>query len=183
MIGDMFSDIFTRNGWISGSYVREKIIRGDDKSSVSDIDILIPFEYFDLLKKRPTEKYNARHELIDYNKEESIAHSHFFIGEYILDIFSCTDHCYLSPPDVDVNTLCWTGSKFVSWFLIGDAVKENEQLYSVLFDINSVVKRCLKKEGIAFTKEWEFIGKEFEVKMKERVNKLVTRGWKILNTY
>ncbi len=182
MINDIFSDIFAYKGWISGSYVREKIIRQDEESSVGDIDILIPFEYFDLLKKTLIEKYKAKYEMIDYDEKESIAHFHFFVGEYTLDIFSCEDHCYLSPPDADVNTLCWTGSKFVSWFLIGDAVKENERLYSTLFDINSVIERCRKKEAIALTKEWEFMGKEFGVEMKERVNKLVSRGWKILNT-
>jgi uncharacterized protein YkvS len=183
MLNDIFADIFTNNGWISGSYVREKIIRKDVNSLISDIDILIPFRNFNLLKKTLIEKYSAKYEIIDYNKKDLIAHFHFIIGDYMLDVFSCQDHCYLSPPDVDVNTICWNGSNFVSWFLTDDVINESQELYSALFDINSVIDRCKKKDAIALTKEWDFMGKEFNDEIKGRVNKLVRNGWNILNRY
>jgi len=187
MLNTVLADIFAHDGWLSGSYVRERLIRKDGDSIIGDIDVLIPFKHFNKLKKTLVEKHNAKYEIIDYNKKESIAHFHFFIGEYTFDVFSCEDHCYLSPPDVDVNTLCWTGSEFKSWFFTDGVVEENQQLYSVLFDGNSIIERCRKKEAIALSKEWnsftQELNKEFTEQGRHRVAKLVAKGWKILNHY
>lgn len=183
MLNTVLADIFAHNGWLSGSYVRERLIRKDGTSTIGDIDVLIPFKHFNKLKKTLVEKHNAKYEIIDYNQKERIAHFNFFIGGYTFDIFSCEDHCYLSPPDVDVNTLCWTGSQFVSWFFTNGVGEENQQLYSVPFDVNSIIERCQKKEAIALCKEWKFMGDEFGKEIQERVDKLASRGWTILNKY
>lgn len=95
--------------------------------------------------------------------------------DYIIDVFSCEDDCYLSPPDVDVNTICWDGTEFVTWF---EYTYEDEQYYSNSFDIDDIIERCKNKEAIALTREW--ISDDDPTYMKERLDKLRTKGWNIV---
>lgn len=96
-------------------------------------------------------------------------------NDVIVDIFSSEAYEYLSPPDFDVNTLCWTGEEFTIWY----PVREGEgELYGYALDVDSIVKRVLRKEALAMVFEWSDFDKDY---MPDRFYKLVNKGWKILN--
>jgi hypothetical protein len=173
---DAILEVFYQHqAWISGSYVRERIVRKDENSPVSDVDILVEYKNLDPLLEALVEKFRASYYEIDRDEKEPLAHIDLTIGEYKFDIFSCEDHTYLSPPDLDVNTLCWTGSELVSWF---------DYSYFTMpysFDLDSIRERCLQKQAIALTEEWDCDLPGFQEEINQRVQKLRDRGWSILN--
>jgi len=183
MLEELFNLIFDCNGWLSGSYVRERIIRQDQDSEVGDIDITIPFEYFDELYELLHLNYEVREESLDYDEEGRTALMTFRISTYYFDINSCEDYSYLTYPDVDVNTLCWDGENVTSWLDYNEFDYYKTNTYS--FDIKDIVERCKRKECIALVDEWPNNNRKNNIKylndIMERVNKLKNRGWKILN--
>lgn len=176
MLTDILDDIYANDGWLSGSYVRERLVRQDMTTPVGDIDVIATVPYLDSLSYTLEHKYKATVDTLF--EDVGMAHYHFIIGEYTFDIFFNDDHSYLSPPDVDVNTLCWTGKEFTTWFPFSEA---DDLYYSASFDINSIMDRARKKEAIAMTREWD--NPDYYDEMNKRVMKLVNRGWTILNEF
>lgn len=172
---EVFSDIIICGGWFSGSFVRERLVREDMNIDIKDIDILIPFDKFKSLKKILVEKHKATYDKLCYDKEDTTAHYHFYIQNYIIDVFSCEDYSYLSPPDVDVNTICWDGEDFITWF---NYTEEDEEYYSEYFDVDDIIERCKNKKAIAMTREW--ISDDDNEYMKPRLDKLRNNGWTII---
>ena len=106
---------------------------------------------------------------------DEIAHTQLYFGEIVIDIFSSESYEYLSPPDFDVNMLCWTGSEYTIWYPVREG---DEELHGYHFDIDSIIQRVMSKEAVAMIGEWRE-GDESEI--IERYNKLVSKGWLILN--
>ena len=174
-LSSLLLDITNYKGWLSGSYVRDVLIRKDPTYVIRDIDVLIPFALHKMLVRVLGRKYNLTKEVIDYNRKEQIAHTHLHFGAIIIDIFSSEMYEYLSPPDFDVNTLCWTGEEFTIWYPVGD---DDEEFYGYPFDVDSIIERALRKEAVAMVGEWVNFDKEY---MEERFDKLVLKDWTILN--
>jgi hypothetical protein len=192
MLSDILNDIYAHDGWLSGSYVRERLVRQDMTTPVGDIDVIVTYPNLDSLTRMLIDKYDATFDTLDLNEDDGIAHYHFYIGEYTFDLFFNEDHSYLSPPDVDVNTLCWTGTEFTTWYIFSvDGEKyyrtgfrvdtrSDEEYYAAQFDIDSIIQRAKHTEAVALTREWD--PDDYE-RMRARVMKLVNRGWTILNEF
>lgn len=172
---EVLSDIVVHGGWLSGSFVRERLVREDMTVDIKDIDVLIPFSKFKSLKRCLVDKNGATYDKLRYDKEDNIAHYNFYIKDKIIDVFSCESYCYLSPPDVDVNTICWNGEEFVTWF---EFSLEDEEYYSEYFDVDDIIERCKNKIAIAMTREWISDDNSY---MEERLDKLRNKGWNIIN--
>ncbi|QGR53635.1 hypothetical protein [Moumouvirus maliensis] len=90
---------------LSGSFVRDCIIREQEINSDKDIDVLMPFNKTLHLKNDLIKHFGAEIHVIDFNEEDNMCHFIAQINDYEFDIFSGGEICcYLSPPDVDVNT-------------------------------------------------------------------------------
>ena len=174
-ISILLQDIVACEGWIAGSYVRDVLVRQDPNYVIRDLDVLIPFELHKKLVTTLMKKYNLDQEVLDYNPDEHIIHTELDSGTVIIDIFSSEEYEYLSPPDFDVNTLCWTGEKFTIWYPVRD---NEEELYKYPLDVDSIKQRALANEAIAMMGEWSDFDKEY---MIQRFYKLANKGWSILN--
>lgn len=130
-------------------------------------------------------KYKVSKCVLAHNPEEPLAHYRFHVaderpGAWMLDVFACEDHSYLSPPDTDVNTLCWTGKEFIPWYIFGE---KDRNLYGMSFAIEEILARGRRKEAVAMVGEWDSEVEEWTEEARERVMKLEEQGWKILNAY
>lgn len=74
-ISQLIYDITWWHGWISGSYVRDVLIRKDPNYVLRDLDVLIPFHLHKMLIKILTDKYNFVQEVIDYSFDDKVAHT------------------------------------------------------------------------------------------------------------
>jgi hypothetical protein len=174
---EVLSDIIVYGGWLSGSFVRERLVREDMNIDIKDIDVLITFDKFKSLKRMLIDKHGATYTKLCYDKVDIIAHYNFYLYDKIIDVFSCDGYCYLSPPDVDVNTICWNGEEFITWFNFSEDCF-SEDFYSESFDIDDMIERCKNKTAIAMTNEW--IQDEDNSYMKKRLDKLRDKGWTII---
>ena len=184
-------DIVSYQGWISGSYVRDVFVRQDPTYVIRDIDVLIPFALHKMLVGVLTRKYKLVKRPIDWDPDEEIAHTELQYGEIVIDIFSSEGYEYLSPPDFDVNTLCWTeqssanpsktrcwtGKEFTIWYPGHYGEPSDDEFYGYPFDVNSIIQRAQRKEAVAMTREWI----KGDPEMWVRLNKLQSKGWTILN--
>ncbi|AQN67952.1 hypothetical protein [Saudi moumouvirus] len=170
----IFKIIFENKGMLSGSFVRDCIIREQEINPEKDIDVLIPFNKALNLKADLVKHFDAEILEIDYNFEDKIYHFIAYIDIYEFDIFSGgKTRCYLSPPDVDVNTLCWDPWGLEPWYYFCD---EDEEKYGYKMGIDDIVQRCLNKQAIAIRSEWED-----EKSLDMRLEKLTQNDWTILN--
>lgn len=183
-LSEILEVVYKHHAWLSGSYVRERIVRQDADSPLGDIDILMEYKDLDPLLAELTDKFASCYYEIDRNEEDEIAHIDLKTNainwpdmeQVQLDIFVCPGYSYLTAPDADVNTLCWTGQEVVSWF------KDDFQFVDqdADFSLEAIIERCKRKEAVALNSEWL---PEYYHEVKERVDKLVKRGWTILNEY
>lgn len=171
----ILQDIISSGAWLSGSYVRDVLIRKDPRYFIKDIDILIPFDMHEELVKLLVSKYQLEEIVLSYFFEEKVAHTHLYLGEIVFDIFSSEGYEYMSPIDFDVNALCWTGSSYTIWYPVSDT---DEQDYGYFFDVDSIIERALDKEAIAMIKDW--VGDDLD-DMIIRYNKMISKGWTIIN--
>ncbi|AGF85686.1 hypothetical protein QJ854_gp096 [Moumouvirus goulette] len=170
----IFKIIFENRGMISGSFVRDCIIREQKINPDKDIDILILFDKVLNLKADLIKHFNAKILEMDFNEEDKICHFIAYINDYEFDIFSGGDtYCYLSPPDVDVNTLCWDPFGLESWYYFCD---EDEEKYGYEMKINDIVQRCQNKQAVAIRSEWED-----DISLDQRLDKITGNGWTLLN--
>ena len=171
----ILQDIISFDGWLSGSYVRDVLIRKDPTYFIKDIDVLIPFNIHQDLVNLLVSKYELEEIVVSYFFEEKIAHTHLYLDEIVFDIFSSEGYEYMSPVDFDVNTLCWTGLEYRIWYPVSDT---DERDYGYFFDIDSIIERVHNKEAIAMIKEWA--GDDLD-DMIIRYNKMLLKGWTIIN--
>lgn len=117
------------------------------------------------------DKYNVSYEVIDeIDEDELSAHYEFEVNGSIFDVFAYENYSHYSyccPPDVDVNTLCWNGREYISWFDVEE------------FTVSDIIEKCKRMEAIAMTEKWET---DYESKKhyRHRVKKLTDKGWTIL---
>jgi len=175
-ISDLISDITSQDGWICGSYVRDVMIRRDPSYELKDLDVLIPFDMHKFLVEFLENKYGMVSEELDYNEDDEIAHTHLEYKDIIVDIFSSEMYEYLSPLDYDVNSICWNGKEYVSWYP-GNYNISDEEYYGYSFDIDDIIERIHKKQAIVMLNEVH----EFDDDMLQRYEKLINKGWTILN--
>ncbi|AVG46681.1 hypothetical protein [Acanthamoeba polyphaga mimivirus] len=170
----IFPTIFQNGGMLAGSFVRDCIIREEPVDKSRDIDVLVPFENSIKLQKDLMDKYGAEIVTNDYNESDCISHYTALINGYEFDIFSGDRyfHCYLSPLDVDVNTLIWDNHGLMSWYDF-----DENTIYGYQMEIDDIVQRCLNKQAVIIRDEW--IGDENH--LEQRLNKLREKNWTILN--
>nr|WIL04473.1 hypothetical protein Clen_543 [Cedratvirus lena] len=167
--------IFAHGGVLSGSFVRDVIIRGEDflPSKVSrDVDVLITFSSALELLDEIRIKYPSCEIIpLSFSEEDKILHYHIQLTEVLLDVFAGSDeeHTYLCSPDADVNCLCYDGQGFFLWYPV---LEEN---YGLGMDEHHIIERILKKEAVLLVHEWE--EEEKEDIMKDRISKLANKGW------
>lgn len=184
MLENFFKILFSCNGWISGSYVRDRIIRKDYDSKIGDIDITIPFEYFKDFYEKIHEHYKIYEEDLEIHEETEFALYTFRIDIYYFDVSSTKDYSYYTYPDVDVNTLCWDGEYVTSWFSFEDEegnFYRNNENDIFKYTLRDIYNRCKNKECIAMICEWPNNNDKTILKLIKRVNVLKNKGWKILN--
>jgi len=168
---EVFNVFFSHNARISGSYVREKLVRKDEDYEIRDIDIVVPFKHLPALLENLKNKFKSfeiSEDVLDWDEKEPTAHIELTIGGILFDIFSCEDHCYLSPPDFDVNLLCWTGREFTVW---SNYFFEEYDLGS----IEDIIERAKRKEALIIEGEWNLPSKHLE----RRIEKLTSKNWKV----
>jgi hypothetical protein len=164
----VISAITKAGGYISGSYCRERIVRKDNNSTVHDVDVLITYKLLPELHKILIQDFDAVEDCYDNVPEESYYHGAYIISCNLeIDVFACEYYCYLCPPDVDVNTLCFTGKQIVSWFP------------SLTADIVNIVERCKRKEAIVLRSEWS--SEDYGI-LENRLDKLRRKGWKLIDS-
>lgn len=144
----ILNDIVNNHGWIAGSFVRDVLIRKDPTYKIRDIDVLIPYNLHQYLVRILSRKHSLKVKPIDINEEEEIAHTELFFGNITIDVFSSAGYEYLSPPDFDVNTLCWTGKEYTIWYPGHYSYPSDEEYYGYDFDVESIVDRIMRKEAI-----------------------------------
>ncbi|BCS82594.1 hypothetical protein QLL95_gp0105 [Cotonvirus japonicus] len=170
----IFPIIFQNNGMLAGSFVRDCIIREEPVDKNRDIDILVPFKNSLGLQKDLVNKFKAKIITNDYNEDDHISHYLALIDGYEFDIFSGDKHfhCYLSPPDVDVNTLIWDCHGLMTWYDLNE-----NKIHGYQMEIDDIVQRCLKKQAVVVRDEWIDDINHLE----QRLNKLIKKNWTILN--
>lgn len=182
-LNTVFDVIFSHEGWISGSFTRDCLLLEEPISKERDIDVIVPFSTdekqnnAESLRDELIHKFNAKIKVNDFQPDEPLFHFQATIDGYTFDIFSCDSNCYLCAPDTDVNTLCWMGDFYCSWMSFG---KEEEEFYGVSLSEDAIIERCLKKEAVALTKDWESEDDCVVEHLEERMEKMKRKGWKIL---
>lgn len=163
----IFEVIYDHAGVITGSFVRDCLIRKESISVNRDIDVLVPFSFMKDLETSLIEKFQADMVCLCYNEEDCVCHYLAYIGDYEFDIFSGGDYgvTYLSPPDADVNILCYDGLEYSTWFPL-----EN-------IDIQDIMKRISEKKALPIYKEW---AEDERDHLQDRLQKLLNKGWEIL---
>lgn len=171
MLQQIIDDITNNGGWISGSYVRDFMIRGQTNLElIDDIGILIYVKKFPQLTNMFVNKYGVSPENITCSyKEEKIARYKLDVGTFGFDIFVYAQYAYCAAPDVDVNTICWNGKNFVSWF----------PYYVEGFTIPDIIARCKNMEAVAITEGWlsDINSQKY---YEYRIKNLQDKGWTIL---
>lgn len=168
--------VFLHGGVLSGSFVRDVIIRGEEFALDRDVDVLLTYGCaLELLDDLQANHPQAEFTPLSLSEEDKILHYHVQVGEVILDIFAGSDeeHTYLCSLDADVNCVCYDGLGFFLWYPV---LEEN---YGIAMDEHDIIERILRKEAVMLVHEWEE-GEAQEV-MVTRKNKLVRKGWTLLN--
>ncbi|AVL94494.1 hypothetical protein ma108 [Moumouvirus australiensis] len=170
----IFKIIFENRGMLSGSFVRDCIIREQEINPDKDIDVLVPFDQVIHLKDDLVKYFGAEIHVIDFNEEDKIYHFIAQINDYEFDIFSGGEICcYLSPPDVDVNTLCWDSFGLEPWYYF---CNEDEKKYGHKMRVDDIIQRCMNKQAVVIRSEWEN-----ENDLSIRLDKLIKNDWTLLN--
>lgn len=173
--------LFAHGGVLSGSFVRDVIIRGEEFAPDRDVDVLLTYGCaLELLDDLQTNYPQAEFIPLSLSEEDKILHYHVYITEQgcslLIDLFAGSDeeHTYLCSPDADANCLCYDGLGFFLWYPV---LEEN---YGISMDEHDIIERILRKEAVMLVHEWEE-GEAQEV-MVTRKNKLVSKGWTLLNS-
>ena len=158
----IFSSIFDNGGVLTGSYVRDCVIRQEPECKERGIDVLVPFGKVRRLVSS-LKKLGGQVEEVDYDEQDRVARYVVMVDEWLIDI-SCE---YFYPPDVDVSALSWTYRGLSLWYKLAE-----DWSYGHSMDVQYIVRRCRNHEAVVLVDEWE--DKEM---LNRRLLKLIMKGW------
>lgn len=161
---EIFKVIYQHHSCLSGSYVRERIVRGDSESMISDIDILAYYDHIGGLIAEFKEKYVCQ---VQENDDDEYQ-ANVTIDHFEFDICATESREYYSPPECDVNTLCFDGKEIITWF---PQMELESKKYGISMSTSDIIQRCKNKEAVIMFHEF------CRIDMEHRISKMRNKGW------
>lgn len=109
----LLSPIFAHRGVLTGSFVRDCVIRHEPICKERGIDVLVPFAKIRKLVAC-LKDLGGQVEEVDYDKQDRVARYVVMVDDWLLDI-PCE---YFSPPCLDM--LSWNYYGYEFWYKIPD---------------------------------------------------------------